>query len=125
MGDGESSDGQHLKAGSRNKESQFKKPEDIIFENGDVEFKAQFTSDGKLKCFFCSQELKQVKKHISAKHGPQIQDQAGFEQFCQEVLGKWKSEKQRKYDESRQDKKKSYMKDYNHQRKDDMKEYMK
>ena len=103
--------------------SQFNKPEDIIFKNGNVELKAQFTSDGKLKCFFCSQELKQVKKHISAKHEPQIQDQAAFEQFCQEVLGKWKSEKQSKYDESRQDKRNSYFKDYNESRKDKMKDY--
>ena len=112
------SDGQYLKAGSQNKVFQFNKPEDIIFKNGDVEFKAQFTSDGKLKCFFCSQELKQVKKHINTKHELQIQDKAGLEQFCEEVLRKWKREKQSKYDESRQDKRKSYMKDYDAKRKE-------
>ena len=60
--------------------------------------KAEFTVDNKLKCPFCSEGLKQVKRHVNSKHKQLIADQAAFEQFCQEVAEKWKRQKQSKYD---------------------------
>ena len=111
-----SSDGQYFKAGRSNNVSQLKETEDLIFKNGEVDLRAEFTPDGKLKCFFCPQELKQVKRHINGKHKTELQDQAALEQFCQKVAEKWKREKQSKYNESRKEKQKDYMKDY-------MKEY--
>ena len=88
-----SSDGQYFKAGRSNNVSQLKETEDLIFKNGEVVLRAEFTPDGKLKCFFCPQELKQVKRHINGKHKSEIRDQAALEHFCQIVLGKWKREK--------------------------------
>ena len=88
-----SSDGQYFKVGRSNNVSQLKETEDLIFKNGEVVLKAEFTPDGKLKCFFCPQELKQVKRHINGKHKSEIRDQAALEHFCQIVLGKWKREK--------------------------------
>ena len=58
--------------------------------------KAEFTVDNKLKCPFCSEGLKQVKRHVNTKHKQLITDQAAFEQFCQEVADKWKKQKQKK-----------------------------
>ena len=104
------SDGQYFKAGRSNNVSQFKETDDLIFKNGEVDLKAEFTPDGKLKCFFCPQELKQVKRHINGKHETELQDQAALEQFCQKVAEKWKREKQSKYNESRKEKQKDYMK---------------
>ena len=89
----ESSDGQYFKAGRSNNVSQLKETEDLIFKNGEVVLRAEFTPDGKLKCFFCPQELKQVKRHINGKHKIEIRDQAALEHFCQMVSGKWKKEK--------------------------------
>ena len=80
---GEGSDGQHFKDGSGNKVSQHKGTIDLIFKNGDVDLRAEFTPDGKFKCFFCSDEVKQVKRHLNSKHELQIQDQAALEKFCQ------------------------------------------
>ena len=105
--------------------SQIKESDDLIFKNGDAELKAKFTPDGKLMCFFCSEEVKQLKRHIGGKHKSQIQDQEALDQFCQQVLGKWKREKMSKCNEKRKDEKKNYMKDYNENRKDKKKNYMK
>ena len=65
---------------------------------------AEFTVDDKLKCPFCSEGLKQVKRHVNAKHKQLITDQAAFEQFCQEVSKKWNKQKQNKYDDKRKGK---------------------
>ena len=89
----ESSDGQYFKAGGSNNVSKSKESEELVFKNGDGYLRAKFTPDGKLKCFFCPQELKQVKRHINGKHKSEIRDQAALEHFCQIVLGKWKREK--------------------------------
>ena len=89
----ESSDGQYFKAGGSNNVSKSKESEEFVFKNGDGYLRAKFTPDGKLKCFFCPQELKQVKRHINGKHKSEIRDQAALEHFCQIVLGKWKREK--------------------------------
>ena len=89
----ESSDGQYFKAGGSNNVSKTKESEELIFKNGESYLKAEFTPDGKLKCFFCPQELKQVKRHINGKHKSEIRDQAALEHFCQMVSGKWKKEK--------------------------------
>ena len=89
----ESSDGQYFKAGGSNNVSKTKESEELIFKNGEGYLRAEFTPDGKLKCFFCPQELKQVKRHINGKHKSEIQDQAALEHFCQMVSGKWKKEK--------------------------------
>ena len=123
--EGEGSDGHYFKAGGENKGSQHKESADLIFMNGDVELKAEFTPDGKLKCFFCSEEVKQVKRHINGKHEHQVQDQAALEQFCQEVTGMWKRERQSKYDENRKFERKDYWKEYNKDRKEEQKDFMK
>ena len=73
--------------------------------------KAEFTVDNKLKCPFCSEGLKQVKRHVNSKHKQLIADQAAFEQFCQEVADKWKRQKQSKYDDKRKEKRQSYFQD--------------
>ena len=89
----ESSDGHYFKAGGSNNVSKTKESEELIFKNGEGYLRAEFTPDGKLKCFFCPQELKQVKRHINGKHKSEIRDQAALEHFCQMVSGKWKKEK--------------------------------
>ena len=91
----ESSDEQYFKADRSNNVSKSKESEELVFKNGEGYLRAEFTPDGKLKCFFCPQELKQVKRHINGKHKSEIRDQAALEHFCQIVLGKWKREKVR------------------------------
>ena len=101
--------------------------DEIFFKNGNMVFKAEFTIDNKLRCPFCSEELKQVKRHVNTKHKQLITDQAAFEQFCQEVSDKWKKQKQSKYDDKRKDKRKgarqSYFKDFDENRKEKRKSY--
>ena len=89
----ESSDEQYFKADRSNNVSKSKESEELVFKNGEGYLRAEFTPDGKLKCFFCPQELKQVKRHINGKHKSEIRDQAALEHFCQMVSGKWKKEK--------------------------------
>ena len=79
--------------------------------------KAKFTVDNKLKCPFCSEGLKQVKRHVNSKHKQLIADQAAFEQFCQAVSDKWQKHKQSKYDDKRKEKRKAYFQDYDEGRK--------
>ena len=64
----ESSDEQYFKADWLNNVSKSKESEELVFKNGEDYLRAEFTPDGKLKCFFCPQELKQVKRHIRGKH---------------------------------------------------------
>ena len=78
----------------------------IFFKNGNMVIEAEFTVDDKLKCPFCSEGLKQVKRHVNTKHKQLIIDQATFEQFCQEVSNKWKKQKQGKYDDKRKESRK-------------------
>ena len=73
-----SSDGHYFKAGGSNNVSNSKESQQLVFKNGESYLKAEFTPDGKLKCFFCPQELKQVKRHINGKHKSEIQDQAAL-----------------------------------------------
>ena len=89
----ESSDGHYFKAGGSNNVSKSKGSQQLVFKNGESHLRAEFTPGGKLKCFFCPQELKQVKRHINGKHKSEIRDQAALEHFCQMVSGKWKKEK--------------------------------
>lgn len=70
--------------------------------------RAQFTVDNKLKCPFCLEGLKQVKRHINAKHKQLVTDQGAFEQFCKEISDKWKKQKQDKYDDTRKEKKRIF-----------------
>ena len=67
--------------------------DEIIFKNGHMVIRAQFTVDNKLKCPFCLEGLKQVKRHINAKHKQLVTDQGAFEQFCKEISDKWKKQK--------------------------------
>ena len=91
--------------------------DEIFFKNGNMVFKAEFTMDNKLRCPFCSEGLKQVKRHVNAKHKQLITDQAAFEQFCQKVSDKWKKQKQNKYDDKRKEKRQSYDQEYDEKRK--------
>ena len=62
-----------------------------------------FTSefqDGKLKCFFCTETVKQVKRHFE-KHREVIKNWDAVENFCHEIAARWKREANKRKDTKR------------------------
>ena len=79
----------------------------IILQDGDRIFTPEF-QDGRLKCFYCSKIITQLKRHFGT-HKDQIQNWGTMEEFCLEVSKMWRKEAlrraQNKYEKTEQAKK--------------------